>query len=283
MTQTTEGTGAGSVYRVKSKILNGDVKDSNLLLTTVINNAGGSDLENVELIKAPDGNEEDMDGDDLVIRGGEGYTGAVEEDDADGGDVVISGGMQHGDGDSGDVRINGGDSSTDFFNSDGGDVVLRGGDGLGQGDSDGGDVEIRGGDAEVSGSIGDGGDVNIRGGHSVGEDGGDVNISAGNSGSSEDEEGDLNNAGGRVDIRAGNGGGPNGSGGDIEVRAGYGSGIGRPGRILLNSMVVMPVFSTTLERDSHPSPTNGMLCYVTELNALTLYANGSWATLMLIT
>ena len=30
MTQTTEGTGFGSVDRVKSKILNGDVKQSNL-------------------------------------------------------------------------------------------------------------------------------------------------------------------------------------------------------------------------------------------------------------
>ena len=30
MTQTTEGTGPGSVDRVKSRILNGDVKNSNL-------------------------------------------------------------------------------------------------------------------------------------------------------------------------------------------------------------------------------------------------------------
>jgi hypothetical protein len=277
MTQTTEGTGPGSVERVKSRIVNGDVKDSNLSLTTIINNAGG-DLENVELIKAPDGNEEVMSGSNLVIKGGEAYTEAGEEDSADGGDVVISGGMQHGDGNSGDVLINGGDSSTDFFNSDGGDVVLRGGDGLGPGDSDGGDVNIRGGDAEVDGSIGDGGDVHIRGGNSVGEDGGDISISAGNSGSGEDEE---NNTGGKIDIFAGDGGGPSGRGGDVNITAGNGD--GGYGSIFLNSLVALPVFETQVDRNNghanHPSPRNGMICYVTELNAITVYVNGAWVTL----
>ena len=275
-TQTTEGTGPGSVDRVKSRILNGDVKDSNLSLTTIINGGGGEvDLENVSLIKATDGTADSMDGEDLVIRGGEAYTGAGEEDTADGGNVVISGGMQHGDGNSGDVLINGGDSSADFFNSDAGDVILRGGDGLGAGDSDGGDVTIRGGDCEVAGSRGDGGDVTIRGGNSVGEDGGNIVLHAGDSGSSDDEEeGDINNNGGAVTIHAGNGGGPEGMGGNVEIQAGYGD--GGHGRIVLNSMVVMPVFSTMLDRDGHPSPTNGMVCYVVELNALNVYANGAW-------
>lgn len=279
-TQTTEGTGPGSVDRVKSRILNGDVKDSNLSLTTIINNVGGNaDFENVELIKAPDGTAEDKDGTNIVIRGGEGYVAAEQEDDADGGNVVISGGMQHGNGDSGNVLINGGDSSTDFQNSDAGDVVLRGGDGLGEGDSDGGDVTIRGGDTEVYGSRGDGGDVNIRGGNSVGEDGGDVVIRGGNSGSSEDEEeGSVNNDGGKIDIFAGDGGGPSGRGGDVQVRAGNGT--GGPGRIRLNSMVVLPVFQTQSERDSMANPsTNGMICYVAELNAINVYVNGAWVTL----
>lgn len=278
MTQTTEGTGPGSVDRVKSRILNGDVKDSNLSLTTIINNVGGADLENVELIKAPDGTAENMSGSSLEIRGGEAYTGAGEEDTADGGDVVISGGMQHGDGNSGDVTIHGGDSSTDFFNSDGGDVFLRGGDGLGQGDSDGGNVEIRGGDAEVDGSIGDGGDVNIRGGNSVGEDGGDISIRGGNSGSGAEEE---NNTGGKIDIVAGDGGGPSGKGGDVNVRAGTGD--GGSGNIFLNSLVALPVFATQVSRNNghanHPDPRNGMICYVTELNAITVYVNGAWVTL----
>lgn len=271
-TQTTEGTGHGSVDRVKSRILNGDVKDSNLSLTTIINNVGGTaDLENVELIKAPDGTAEDMDGASLEIRGGEAYTGASEEDTANGGNVVISGGMQHGDGNSGDVLINGGDSSTDFNNSDAGDVVIRGGDGLGTGDSDGGNVTIRGGDTEVAGSRGDGGDIEIRGGHSVGEDGGDISIYGGNSGSSEDE---VNNDGGQINIGAGDGGGPAGKGGDVSLRAGYGD--GGSGNIFLNSLVALPVFETQVD---HPDPRNGMICYATELNAIIVYVNGAWVTL----
>lgn len=276
-TQTTEGTGPGSVDRVKSRILNGDVKDSNLSLTTIVNNVGGADLENVELIKAPDGTAEDMDGANLVIRGGEAYTGAGEEDTANGGNVVISGGMQHGDGNSGDVLINGGDSSTDFNNSDAGDVVIRGGDGLGTGDSDGGNVTIRGGDSEADGSIGDGGDVSIRGGNSVGEDGGNVSIRAGDSGSGED----LNNDGGYVEIYAGDGGGPAGAGGEVRIRGGYGN--GGSGNIYLNSLVALPVFATQVSRNNghanHPNPRNGMICYVEELNAITVYVNGAWVTL----
>lgn len=38
MTQTTEGTGTGSVERVKFKILNGDVKNSNLRMTKTLSN-----------------------------------------------------------------------------------------------------------------------------------------------------------------------------------------------------------------------------------------------------
>jgi hypothetical protein len=71
MTQTTEGTGNGSVYKVKQKILNGDVKNSNLQLATVVSGSA-ADLENVELIKAPDGTESLMDRKSLVIKGGEG-------------------------------------------------------------------------------------------------------------------------------------------------------------------------------------------------------------------
>jgi hypothetical protein len=53
MTQTTEGTGPGSVERVKSKIINGDVRDSNLKMTnmrnkfaqTLIVDPNGNDIE----------------------------------------------------------------------------------------------------------------------------------------------------------------------------------------------------------------------------------------------
>lgn len=275
-TQTTEGTGPGSVDRVKSRILNGDVKDSNLSLTTIIN--GGADLENVELIKAPDGTESNDDGKDLVIRGGEAYAGAGEEDTANGGDVIISGGMQHGDGNSGDVLINGGDSSTEFNNSDAGDVEIRGGDGLGPGDSDGGHVAIRGGDCEAEGTNGEAGGVFIRGGNSTGSRGGNVEILGGNSGYTLDD-GDSN--GGDISINAGSGSGATSRGGDVSISAG--SGNGGNGNILLNSLVALPVFATQVDRNNghanHPNPRNGMICYVTELNAITVYVNGTWMTL----
>lgn len=274
MTQTTEGTGPGSVERVKSRIKNGDVKDSNLSLTTIINNAGG-DLENVELIKAPDGTESNMDGKNLVIKGGEGYTNAGEEDDADGGDVTISGGMQHGNGNSGDVTIYGGDSSTDFENSDAGNLVLRGGDGLGPADSDGGDIAIRGGDCVFEGSNGEAGTVYIRGGNSEGSSPGQVTIEAGNAGASSDSNG------AELTIRGGNGNSPTARGGHVSISGG--SGTTGAGLIKLESMVKLPVFATVVDRNNghanHPSPENGMICYVEELNAITVYVNGSWVTL----
>lgn len=268
MTQTTEGTGPGSVERVKSKILNGDVKDSNLLL---------ANFENVELIKAPNGTESSMDGRDLFIKGGEGYTGAEQNDDADGGDVVISGGMQHGDGNSGDVIVHGGDSSTDFDNSDAGDVTLRGGDGLGPADSDGGSVTIRGGDCEAEGTEGEAGSVTMRGGNSSGSNGGSVSINGGNSGSSV-EDGD--NSGGSVTIQGGNGGGVTARGGSVTIAAGSGS--AGAGVVRVNNLFRLPVLATTTALDDlipAGAEENGMICYVTALNAFVVRANGSWVTL----
>lgn len=254
MTQTTEGTGPGSVDRLKSRIINGDVKDSNLLLSTVVNNS--SDLESVELIKSPDGTATNNDGKNLVIKGGEGYPEAGIEDNADGGDVVISGGVQHGDGNSGSVIVNGGDSSTEGDNSDAGDLTLRGGDGIGPGDSDGGSVTVRGGDCGRSGSDGEAGIVYIRGGNSIGSSAGDVIINGGTSGT-------------------------NAYGGQIRLQAGYG--VSGSENILLDSLVCLPVFATQVDRNNgnanHPNPRNGMICYVTELNAITVYVNGSWQTL----
>lgn len=276
MTQTTEGTGSGSAERVKSKILNGDVKDTNLQLATIVG-GGNADLESVQLIKAPDGTSSSIDGKNLTIQGGEGYTEAGEEDGADGGDVVISGGMQHGDGNSGDVLINGGDSSTDFQNSDAGDVVLRGGDGLGPGDSDGGDVTIRGGDCEAEGTDGEAGDITIRGGNSLGSNGGSVTLSGGNSGSSE-SSGDNN--GGSISITSGDGGGTTARGGDINIETG--SGNAGLGVINMNGLLKLPFFAdlSSLE-DSIPDgqEENGMICYVGSLNAFVVRANGAWVTL----
>lgn len=269
---TTEGTGHGSVDRVKSRILNGDVKDSNLLLTTVIS----GNLENVELIKAPNGDVNDMDGHNLVIKGGDGYAEAGENDDADGGDVVISGGLQHGDGNSGDVFINGGDSSTDFNNSDAGDLFLRGGDGIGPGDSDGGDVQIRGGNCGEQGSDGEAGNVDILGGNSIGSDPGNIYIKAGDTSAQQN--------GGSVSIYGGNSeNGDAGHGGNVMIGGGYSSSGGMRGDVIINSMLQLPVYDTQVQRNqghaNHPNPQNGMICYVVELNALTIYANGTWRTL----
>jgi hypothetical protein len=278
-TQTTEGTGPGSVDRFKSRILNGDVRDSNLQLATVLN-GGSADLENVQLIKAPDGTESSMDGKNLVIKGGEGYTNAGEEDDADGGHVTISGGMQHGDGNSGDVIIHGGDSSTDFENSDAGDVVLRGGDGLGPGDSDGGDVTIRGGNCEFYGSEGEAGSVEIRGGNSFGSSGGSVILEGGYS----------NQTGGSIQIVSGSGS----QGGDISIEAGDAIDSGKGGdiymtagnngsQIILQSMVRMPIFATMAVRDQlFPTPQKGCLCFVEEVNSLTIYTGTAWANMALV-
>ena len=242
MTQTTEGTGFGSVDRVKSKILNGDVKQSNLrTLDSII----------FSEIKSGDGTLDSMDGKNLLIRGGDGYGDAGEEDDADGGDVTISGGRQQGDGNSGDVIIHGGDSSTEFENSDAGDLMLRGGDGIGPGDSDGGDVEIRGGNCGADGSEGEAGNVRIDGGNSVGSSGGSVVINGGNS--------DIEDLGGYVEIRGGNG-------------------ILGEGIILLNSMVRMPIYNTIAELDTYLNgrQEDGMMCYVTNVNDFVIRINGSW-------
>jgi hypothetical protein len=273
MTQTTEGTGPGSVDRVKSRILNSDVRDSNLELTTIIE----SGFESVELIKAPNGTESSMDGRDIVIRGGEGYATAGVEDDADGGDVIISGGMQHGNGNSGSVTVQGGDSSTEFQNSDPGNVTLRGGDGLGPADSDGGSVTIRGGDCMAEGTEGEAGWVTIRGGNSDGSNGGSVEILGGHSGSSE-EDGD--NDGGEVTIRGGDAGGNTTRGGDVTIEAGNGNS-GR-GVVRINNLFKIPVLPAMAVLDAL-IPTggeeNGMMCYVIDLNAFVVRANGAWVTL----
>jgi hypothetical protein len=269
MTQTTQGTGIGSVTRVKSKIINGDVRDSNLLLV--------ANYTNIELIKAPNGTESSMDGRDLVIRGGEGHTGAEEGDDANGGDVIISGGMQHGNGNSGSVTVQGGDSSTEFLNSDPGDLTLRGGDGLGPADSDGGSVTIRGGDCEAVDTEGEAGDVSIRGGHSSGSYGGNVTIDGGDSGSSE-EEGD--NDGGDVSITGGSGGGTTARGGNVTIEAG--SGTAGAGVVRINNLFRLPVLATTTALDDlipAGEEENGIICYVTALNAFVVRANGAWVTL----
>jgi len=275
MTQTTEGTGPGSVDRVKPRILNGDVKDSNLQLATIMG-SGSVDLENVQLIKAPNGTEDSIEGRDLVIRGGEGYL-VTEEDDADGGNVLISGGMQHGDGNSGDVTVQGGDSSTDFDNSDAGDVTLRGGDGLGPADSDGGSVTIRGGDCEAEGTDGEAGGVTMRGGHSFGSEGGDVEIYGGDSGSSE-EEGD--NDGGEVTIRGGSADGNTSRGGDVNIGAGsgnYGYGVVRIDNLF--RIPVLPAMAVLEALIPDGEEENGMMCYVIDLNAFVVRANGAWVTL----
>ena len=277
MTQTTEGTGPGSVDRVKARILNGDVKDSNLLLIT---SGSDVDLENVQLVKAPNGTSESMDGLGLVIRGGEGYAGAEEEDYAGGGDVTISGGMQHGDGNSGNVRINGGDSSTEFNNSDAGGVTLRGGDGLGPGDSDGGRVTIRGGDCTAVDTEGEAGHVTIRGGNSLGSSGGNVEILGGDSGSSEFEGTPQDNDGGEVTIRGGSAGGNTTRGGDVNIGAGsgnYGYGVVRIDNLF--RIPVLPAMAVLEAMIPDGGEENGMMCYVIDLNAFVVRANGAWVTL----
>jgi len=245
MTQTTEGTGFGSVDRVKSKIVNGDVKQSNLrTLDSII----------FTEIKSGDGTLDNMDGRDLLIKGGDGYGDAGENDDADGGNVTISGGRQQGDGNSGDVIIHGGDSSTEFENSDAGDLILRGGDGIGPGDSDGGDVEIRGGDCGAGGSDGEAGQIFISGGYSAGSSGGSISISGGDS--------NVDDHGGEVSIRGGNGT--------------LGAGV-----ININSMLRMPVYNNIAEIDAylHGRQENGMMCYVIDLNDFVIRVNGSWEQL----
>ena len=279
MTQTTEGTGHGSADRVKSRILNGDIKDSNLELVTIIG-SGSGDLENVELIKAPDGTASSMDGKHLLIKGGEGYLGADEEDDADGGDVTIAGGMQHGDGNSGDVFIKGGDSSTEFDNSDAGDVTLRGGDGLGPADSDGGSVTIRGGDCTAEGTTGEAGGVTLRGGNSYGSEGGNVTIRGGDSGSSEVEGTPEDNDGGQVTIRGGNAGGNTSRGGSVTIEAG--SGNNGPGVVRIDNLFRIPVLPAMAVLEAlipDGAEENGMICYVNDLNAFVVRANGAWVTL----
>ncbi len=299
---TTEGTGPGSADNIKNKILNGDVRDSNLQLTTIISGGNATDLENVQLIKAPDGTSSSMDGKNLTIQGGEGYASTEEEDSADVGDVIISGGMQRADGNSGDVIIHGGDSSTDFNNSDAGDVILRGGDGLGPGDSDGGDVTIRGGDCEAEGTDGEAGSVEIRGGNSTGASGGSVSIVGGDSGSSEE---DGSNSGGEVRIEGGYGTINGGSlrlisgdgsqgGGDISIEAGNAIDSGKGGdiymtagnnasQIILQSMVRMPIFATMAVRDElFPTPQMGCVCFVQEVNSLTIYTGTAWANIALV-
>lgn len=254
MTQTTEGTGPGSVERAKfNKYLD------------------------VGLIKGANGTESSMDGRDLVIKGGEGYAFAGGEDDADGGDVIISGGMQHGDGNSGSVTVQGGDSSTEFLNSDPGNVTLRGGDGLGPADSDGGDVTIRGGDCEAVDTEGEAGSVTMRGGNSLGSNGGEVEIIGGYSGSSA-EEGD--NDGGDVTITGGGGGGTTARGGDVTITGGGGT--AGAGVVRVNNLLRLPVLATQTDLDALipvGQEENGMICYVTALNAFVVRANGAWVTL----
>jgi hypothetical protein len=218
-------------------------------------------------IKAPNGTASRLDGYDITIVAGDGYLNASASQDADGGDVLISGGMQHGDGDSGDVTIKGGDSSIEYNNADAGDVRILGGNGLGSGDSDGGDVEITAGSGNDTGEAGDirivagnagdnsessGGDIYIEGGNTADGDGGNVRIAAGNSGS-------------------------NGDGGNVALVAGSGT---QAGKVIVESMLRLPIFPNTAARNSAAGAAeNGMICYLNDSNTLQIYVNGAWRTI----
>lgn len=257
---TTEGTGKGSVTIVKKPILNGDVEASNL---DRLVEWSTKDLN----IKAPNGTSDRIDGYDVTIVAGDGYLGAGSSSGADGGDILIQAGMQHGDGDSGNVVIRGGDSSTDFANSDAGDVLIYGGIANGNGDSDGGDIRLEAGDGNDSGEAGEihitagdsgensesnGGNIYIDAGNTADGDGGDVRIAAGFSSS-------------------------NGDGGDVILTGGSGT---SNGKVVVESMLRLPVFANVTQRDSAAgTPTSGMICYLNDSNTLQIYVNNAWRTI----
>jgi hypothetical protein len=138
-------------------------------------------------------------------------------------------------------------------------------------------VTIRGGDCQAEGTDGEAGDVTIRGGDSLGSGGGNVTIEGGDSGSSE-ENGDR--GGGDVTIIGGYAGGNTTRGGDVTIEAGGGT--AGAGVVRVANLFRLPVFATQVNLDDlipEGQEENGMICYVTALNAFVVRANGAWVTL----
>lgn len=299
---TNEGKGNGSVFRVLPKIVNDVVKRDNIQ---------GSIFEGYTseiMLTTVDGTADAVHANGIVIKGGDGYPQAADGVDADGGSVSIIGGSANGNGEGGDINITAG-STGDGPDANAGDVTIRGGAADVADNSDAGDVNIFGGDGSLGTGDSDGGDVRIEGG-AAGDNGqagnifiiagpsgngsggdnapipGDVQIVAGSSMSSTDTNG------GGIEIIAGNasnngsggdlwlyGGDSSGTekGGDIYLEGGNNSGAGREGRIVMNSLPVMPVYANATARDAAAgTPTNGMFCYNTATGNIEVYVGGAW-------
>ena len=301
---STEGTGLGSVENVYPKIINDVVKPDNLQAI----NKFFQNLTQEVVISTADGTASVVDAASITIQAGAGYPAAANGVDADGGNINLYAGAANGNGEGGDVNISAGNTG-DGPDANAGDVNISGGDADVADNSDAGNVNINGGDASNGTGDSDGGWVNITAGN-AGDDGqaGNVTIPAGDSGTgdgSEDtpEAGSVqisagnslstdSTNGGNVTIYAGNGsvnglGGDitmltgNSSGtqraGDINLTSGTNSGSGREGHIYLNSMSRMPVYANNTTRDAGAgTPTNGMFCYNTATGNIEVYVGGAW-------
>jgi hypothetical protein len=302
MTQTTQGTGAGSVYDIFPRIINGKVTVQNIV---------GDILENSTeqiTISTADGTENIKDAKNIYLTGGDGFL-TTAEDDNDGGSIYITGGKGNGDGEGGNVEIRGGDIG-DVVDANAGTIIIKGGDAGTAENSDAGDVNIYGGSASTGIGDSDGGSILLQAGN-AGDDGqaGNVTIQAGNSGNGDNSTGNLPEAGdiriyagdstattnvdgGDINIEAGDGT-VNGRGGDltlitgnsvgtdragdINITCGTNSGAGRDGHIYLNSMPRIPVYANATARDAAAgTATNGMICYNTATSNIEVYVGGAW-------
>lgn len=301
MTQTTEGTGPGSVQDIYPRIINGRIPVEN-----IVGEVGGANLENSTediTISTAAGTEGNVDAKDINITGGAGHTSPT--GDNDGGSVFITGGQASGDGDGGNVEITGG-ATGDYENADAGDVIIRGGSAGVADNSDAGDVQIYGGDASMGLGDSDGGLIRLQAGDSaVNGEAGDVFIYAGNSGTGDGNPGIItiqagnsastadninggdvtlnagsganNGKGGDIVLNAGVSGTGSGNGGDITLSAGSASGAGDPGRVIIYSMPIMPVYANNSARDAAAgTPVNGMFCYNTTTGNIEVYVGGVW-------
>jgi hypothetical protein len=106
-----------------------------------------------------------------------------------------------------------------------------------------------------------------------------VQILGGDSGSSEEEE-DDDNDGGSVTIRGGSATSNTSRGGSVTIEAGsgnYGHGV-----VYIQNLFRIPGFNALADLEAiipEGAEENGMMCYVNNLNAFVVRANGAWVTL----
>lgn len=231
---TTEGSGHGAVINVYPKLVNDVVKSENLISNTLENLTGNISSTKTLTIKSGNSNADETRAYHLNLLGGTG----VSTGDSDGGDVVVIGG-------------NGNDSG------EGGDVFIRGGI-CGANATRGGFVDIRG--ANSDGLISDGGYINVIAGSSVAE-GGSVTISAGNG----ETGGDVTISSGSINL-------------DSSPEA-------IKGKITFNGITLFQPFENAAERDANiGTPLMGMMAFLSDSNTLTFYIgvygdNGEWKTI----